>query len=172
MLFPGLFWVKLGTTSELYFNSKTFNVKGNLTVTGKKNRSVATQNHGNVLQYCYEMSSPMFGDIGIGKIDETGCAYIYFDQIFQETVTSGMTYYVFLQKEGQGDLWVEEKTQEYFLAKGTPDLPFSWEVKVKQRDYEYERLDVMDDSKKEEETDYEAQAEIYLNEYEKEILTI
>lgn len=141
-----------------------------LTVKGAKNRAVKTKNFGQVLQYCYEMPSPMFGDIGTGKTDSSGRAYIYFDQIFQETVTSDMTYYVFLQKEGQGDLWIEEKTPEYFLVKGTPGLSFSWEVKVKQRDYEYERLDVMDESEKEKEIDYGARAEAYLNNYEKEIL--
>ena len=106
----------------------------------------------------------------MGKTDESGCTYIYFDQIFQETVTSDMQYYVFLQKEGQGDLWVEEKTSEYFLVNGTPDLSFSWEVKAKQRDYEYERMDVMDENKKEREIDYGTEAETYLNEYEREIL--
>ncbi len=154
------------------FNYDQFgcSIDTNLTVKGAKNRAVTTKDFGQVLQYCYEMPSPMFGDIGSGRTDSSGCSHIYFDQIFRETVTSDMQYYVFLQKEGRGDLWIEEKTPEYFLVKGTPDLPFSWEVKVKQRDYEYDRLDVMDESKKETEMDYTAQAEIYLNDYEKEIL--
>jgi len=142
----------------------------NFVASGKKSRLIKTRDFGEVLQYCYEMPSPMFGDIGMGKTDESGCTYIYFDQIFQETVTSDMQYYVFLQKEGQGDLWVEEKTSEYFLVNGTPDLSFSWEVKAKQRDYEYERMDVMDENKKEREIDYGTEAETYLNEYEREIL--
>ena len=90
--------------------------------------------------------------------------------IFIETVSTDRTYQVFLQKEGHGDLWVEEKTEEYFLVKGTPDLTFSWEVKVKQKDYEYERLDVFDENQGESEIDYENEAIIYLENYESEVL--
>lgn len=145
-------------------------IETDLTVTGKKNRAVKTKKYGKILQYCYEMPSPMFGDVGIGRTDEFGSAYIYFDPIFQETVTSDMAYYVFLQKEGKGDLWVEEKTPEYFLVKGTPGLSFSWEVKAKQRDYEYERMESFDESKRERDTDYGAQAIAYLENCEREIL--
>lgn len=139
-------------------------------VDGTKNRVIKTKDFGKILQYCYEMPSPMFGDIGTGKTDSSGYAYIYFDQIFHQTVTSEMIYYVFLQKESQGDLWVDEKTSEFFLIKGTPNLPFSWEVKVRQKDYEYERLETMDESERKRDIDYGARAKAYLNEYEKEIL--
>ena len=147
-------------------------MNGDFVVYGKKNRACKTHGYGDRLLYCYEMSSPMFGDIGTGKIDSTGQCHIYFDHIFQETITSEMTYYVVLQKEGQGDLWVEEKMPEYFIVIGTPGLTFSWEVKVRQRDYEYERMENLDDSEKEIEIDYGMQAETYLNDYEKEILGI
>ena len=147
-------------------------MNGDFVVYGKKNRACKTHGYGDRLLYCYEMSSPMFGDIGTGKIDSTGQCHIYFDHIFQETITSEMTYYVVLQKEGQGDLWVEEKMPEYFIAIGTPGLTFSWEVKVRQRDYEYERMENLDDNEKEIEIDYGMQAETYLNDYEKEILGI
>ena len=113
---------------------------------GTKSRIVNTVHYSERILYCYEMPSPMFGDIGTGKIDEFGYSYIYFEQIFQETIKSDMTYYAFLQKEGEGDLWVEEKTPEYFLVKGTPGLSFSWEVKAKQVDYEYERIEAFDES--------------------------
>ncbi len=161
-------------------------VEGSFSVTGTKNRLIGTRYYGKVMQYCYEMSSPMFGDLGEGETDSEGICYIYFDQIFQETVTSDIMYYVFLQKEGEGEIWIEEKTAEYFLVKGTPCLRFSWEVKVKQQGYEYERMESYDDNKRENEinyleqakhylneisTDYEIEAENYLNDYEKEILT-
>lgn len=141
-----------------------------ISATGTKNRIVDTKNYGKILQYCYETPSPMFGDIGCGKTDENGLCYVYFDMVFMETVSTDRTYQVFLQKEGSGDLWVEEKTEEYFLVKGTPGLPFSWEAKVKQRDYEYERLDIFDENQGETEVDYESEAILYLEQYEKEIL--
>lgn len=142
-----------------------------LTSKGEKSRAVETENHGTILQYCYEMSSPVFGDIGSGRTDEDGQCYVYFDAVFMETVSSDRSYQVFLQKEGPGDLWIEEKNEEYFLVKGTPGLLFSWEVKVKQKDYEYKRLDVFEDPKRrEKEIDYENGAVAYLKEYEEGIL--
>ena len=109
--------------------------------TGVKSRVVKTKNYGNRLQYCYEMASPYFGDIGTSITDEFGESYISIDDIFSETSSCNVEYQVFLQKEGMGDIWVEKKELTYFLVKGTPNLKFSWEIKVKQKDFEYERLD-------------------------------
>lgn len=128
-----------GTTIDLY--ATDVNVSNRLNVKGSKSRLVKTKDYGERLFYCYETSSPMFGDTGEASTDENGECIIALDDIFLETVTSTIEYQVFLQKEGQGDLWVDEKTERYFTVKGTENLKFSWEVKVKQRDYEYERLD-------------------------------
>lgn len=38
-------------------------------------------------------------------------------------------YKVFLQKYGQGDLWVDRITATYFTVKGTANLSFCWEIK-------------------------------------------
>ena len=46
-----------------------------------------------------------------------------------------------LQKEEKGDIWISEKSREYFVVRGTPGLTFVWEIKARQRDYEYHRLD-------------------------------
>lgn len=112
-----------------------------ITVKGSKSRVVETKNYKNRLLYCYETSSPMFGDIGEGMIDDSGICYIYLDDIFTETISTGIEYQVFLQKEGAGDLWVDSKEAAFFIVKGTPGLKFSWEIKAKQRDFEYERLE-------------------------------
>lgn len=143
---------------------------GDMYASGSKSRVVDTDNFGEVLQYCYETPTPMFGDVGTGQTDESGKCYIYFDPVFQETVSADYTYCVFLQKEGKGDIWISEKTADYFLVEGTPNLAFSWEAKVKQRDYEYRRLDPLDRSQDEKDTDYEVLAAVYLANYEKEIL--
>lgn len=119
-------------------------VHGNISATGTKNRTVSTKNFGKVDMYCYETTSPFFGDIGEGIINEFGTCLIYFDVIFKETVSTDFIYHVFLQKEGRGELWVEEKNKEYFIVSGTPGLKFSWEVKVKQKDYENTRMYVHD----------------------------
>ena len=120
---------------------------------GTKNRIVDTENYCQRLQYCYEMPSPFFGDIGEAETDENGLCYVQIDDIFGETVLRNDKYNVFLQKEGCGDLWIEEKTADYFLVKGTPNLSFSWELKAKQADYTLERLE-------KNETPYEKEPEL------------
>lgn len=121
-----------------------------LVCSGTKSRSVETETYGNRLMYCYEMPSPMFGDIGEAATDENGEAVIEIDDTFSEATRTDLQYQVFLQKQGNGDLWIEEKTPFYFVVKGTPDLRFSWEIKGKQAGYETERLEetetLMDDN--------------------------
>lgn len=153
----------LGSVSEYKFHfgkerSSFFQpvtIGGSLSVAGTKNRIIDTENYDTRKQYCYETATPYFGDIGTAQTDETGKCYIDIDDIFAETVNTGVEYQVFLQKEGKGDIWVEEKTDSYFIVKGTENLKFSWEIKAIQRDYEFERLEKFDNSEKEEVIDYE-----------------
>lgn len=112
-----------------------------LDVWGSKSRIAGTKDYGDRLLYCYETPTPYFGDIGTGRTDENGICYVSIDDIFQETVSIGEEYSVFLQKEGAGDLWVGEKTSAFFIVQGTPNLSFSWEIKAVQKGYEYLRLD-------------------------------
>lgn len=153
----------LGSTSEYKFHFgkerssfyQPVTIGGSLSVTGEKNRIIDTENYDTRKQYCYETATPYFGDIGTAQTDDKGKCYIDIDDIFSETVNTGVEYQVFLQKEGQGDLWVEEKTDSYFVVRGTENLKFSWEIKAIQRDYEFERLEKFDNSEKEEVIDYE-----------------
>lgn len=132
-------------------------VKGSFASSGEKARIAETENYGKRSLYCYEMPSPMFGDIGEGITDENGECFIAIGDIFGETVNADMEYQVFLQKEGNGDIWVEKKTKTYFQVIGTKKLKFSWEIKVKQKGYEYERLEKFDSSLGEKRTDYESE---------------
>ena len=125
-----------GTATQIYADciyTKDF------LASGAKERIIATPNHGTVAQSCYETPTPMFGDIGCGRLNEEGIAIIDIDPIFSETVCNA-EYQVFLQKEGPGDIWIEEKESDYFVVKGTANLKFSWEIKAIQRDYESYRL--------------------------------
>ena len=115
-------------------------VKQNLTVSGTKSRTVETSDYGDRLLYCYEMAAPVFGDFGSGEIDEDGFCYVEIDDILRETIAN-LEYRVFLTKEGQGDIWIEEKNNNYFVVKGTPNLKFAWELKAVQRDYETVRIE-------------------------------
>ncbi len=93
------------------------------------------------LLYCYEMPTPMFGDIGEADLGEDGMAVISIDDVFSETIDVGKRYQVFLQKEGQGELWISRKEPSYFVVEGTPNLHFSWELKAKQFDAGTTRLE-------------------------------
>lgn len=127
-----------------YFRAAEIYVNGPFGASGTKSRIADTNNYSRRLLYCYEMPSPMFGDIGEGVTDEHGLAYISIDDIFDETIRSDMEYQVFLQPEGRGELWVQDKTPNYFTVCGDANLKFSWELKAKQRGYEYERLEDYD----------------------------
>lgn len=164
----GQFYVSIGEKKELFVSDLDSSFYGNVDISGgnlsvskdfscagTKKRIVDTENYDIRSQYCYETATPYFGDIGTAQTDETGKCYIDIDDIFAETVNTGIEYQVFLQKEGQGDLWVEEKTPTYFTVKGTENLKFSWEIKAIQRDYEFERLEEYQDENKEVAIDYE-----------------
>lgn len=115
-------------------------IRGNLKVSGAKSRSVSTVDYDEQLFYCYEMSTPFFGDIGESVISDDGTCMIDIDDIFQESANVGIKYYVFLQREGEGDCWIAEKEQNYFIVKGTPGLKFSFEIKARQAEYEHMRF--------------------------------
>lgn len=108
--------------------------KNGMQCMGEKDRIVPTTSFGTRALVCYEMPSPMFGDIGTGTTDESGVCYIDFNPIWCETVDLDGEYYVFLQEEGEGKLYVTEKTALGFYVKGTPGLRFSWEAKAYQFD--------------------------------------
>lgn len=115
-------------------------VTGMLSVSGLKNRVVDTEHYGKRLQNAYETCSPYFGDIGEGQTDENGVCIIPIDEIFAETVSVEYGYQVFLQKYGEGDIYVAERNDTEFVVKGTPNLKFAWEMKARQKGYENIRL--------------------------------
>lgn len=148
-----------------------------LSVRGTKKRILPTKNYGTQAFYCYEMASPMFGDIGEASISEDGTCLIDIDDIFQESTNVRIEYYVFLQKEGDGDCWVDQKEQTYFTVKGTPGLKFAFEVKARQADYEHMRFADASETAYDRaidtdmpEPDYSKSLEISEPDYEKELL--
>lgn len=129
-----------GTRSSIVAHTN-FNAQGSLSCSGTKSRVVDTEDYRERLLYCYEMASPIFGDIGSGILDENGECMVAIDDIFSETVDISMEYHVFLQKEGRGDIWVSKKDTQFFMVEGTPGLHFSWEIKARQFDASMVRLD-------------------------------
>lgn len=93
-----------------------------------------------IMSVPYETTS-IISDVGSGITDENGECMILIEDEAYELANTGVEYQVFLQKEGSGDIWVSEKTGTYFTVTGTPNLKFSWEVKLKERGSETQRLD-------------------------------
>ena len=123
-----------------FYNIGSGNDLSDLSVRGTKKRIFDTKDYGMQAFYCYEMASPIFGDIGKATISDDGTCLIDLDDIFQESINAEITYYVFLQKESDGDCWVEEKEPTHFVVKGTPGLEFSFEIKAMQTNYEHMRF--------------------------------
>lgn len=130
--------------SKHYLGRTQFNsdvsIFGNFKVSGTKSIIAETENYGEQLFYCYETPTPTLGDFGGGVIGKDGIAIISIDDIFQESTETAIEYYVFLQNEGEGQSWVSEKSDTYFVVKGTPGLRFVWELKAKQKNKEYIRF--------------------------------
>lgn len=114
---------------------------GGLSCSGTKNRIVETKEYGKIALSAYETTTPYFADIGSGILDTEGICYVELDNIFLATINTDVEYFVFLQKEGPGDVWVANKQKTYFEVHGTPNLKFTWEIKARQRNYEEQRLE-------------------------------
>ena len=135
----GFFSENVHQLGRTQFNADV-KIVGNFSVTGTKSVIAKTENYGNQLFYCYETPTPTLGDFGGGVIGKDGMAIISIDDIFQESTETAIEYYVFLQNEGEGQSWVSEKSDTYFVVKGTPGLRFAWELKAKQKNKEYIRF--------------------------------
>lgn len=158
---------KISSNKDAYFAGIE---TGKLAVYGTKKRVVNTDNYAVRSLYCYEMPSPVFGDVGEATLDENGKCIIMIDDIFSETIVTDIEYQVFLQKEGKGDIWVKEKNSNYFEINGTPGLKFAWEIKARQKDYETERLETFDkDAEEYDDIDYASEAAEMVEKFYKEL---
>lgn len=146
---------------QCWIGSDNVIVTNNFSVKGTKSRLSETKDYGERLLYCYETTSPMFGDLGEGKIDETGKCYIFLDDIFGETIDADCLYQVFLQPYGKGECYVTERTSSYFIVEGTEKLLFGWELKAIQRDFDTIRMEEHE-LKDEEKTDVLSETYGYL----------
>lgn len=144
-LYGGSYGISLFSNGDIIGDCALMTVQGGMTVTGNlkvngtKDRVVKTENYGERELYCYEMPSPMFGDIGEGVIGEDGKCYVSIDPIFSDTINSSQ-YQVMLQAYGNGACYVSDRKSTYFIVEGTSGLNFGWELKAKQLGYEQRRI--------------------------------
>lgn len=183
--------VKLASYKDATSNSYTslaanptgVRIYGALTIDGGKARAVKTI-YGTTTLNAVESADALFEDCGEGFIREDGLCYIYIDPILLDTINTKCNYQVFVQAYGEGNVYPVERTETYFILKGTPGLKFGWRLTAKQRGYENYRLEMIDyenpeqdylDSLREEEIfkediNYEELGYAYLQNYEKELL--
>lgn len=130
---------------RIYCGTNTY-VEGDLTCSGKKPRSVKVSNCEYVQLNAYETCDCYFGDIMFARTDDKGYCKIFFDEDFLKTINTKIDYHVFISPYGEDDdifplFKCIEKTEISFTIKSNiPNTEFSVEVKVKQKDYEYDRL--------------------------------
>ncbi|SFJ26068.1 hypothetical protein SAMN02910355_1844 [Terrisporobacter glycolicus] len=115
-------------------------VCGDLKAYGKKNCLVETD-YGHLEVNAYETADYYFGDIGETILDYEGYSYVYIDSIFAQTVNTNRKYQVFLSIYGEGVANVIERTPNYFIIKGTPNVEIGYEIKAKRKGYEDYRLE-------------------------------
>ncbi|AGK95639.1 hypothetical protein [Clostridium pasteurianum] len=130
-----------------YFNGWDVGLIANLScsslyVSGAKNRIVTTDHYGTRALNAYEMTECYFGDMKRNNI-VNGICVVNLDPMFLETVNSNEQYEVFVSPYGNGNVWVDpgEMYPNYFIVRGSADIPFVWEIKVKQRDFENTRME-------------------------------
>ena len=157
--------------NQCTIRSNSVTMSGTLAVSGTKARLAKTKSYNDRLLYCYEMPSPIFGDVGHGIIGDDGLCYIDIDQIFFETVDMNQSYQVFLQSYSEHNVFVLKREPQYFVVKGEPNTEFDWELKAKQLDFPIERLEEKLAEDDYQETDYVSLANEYLSNYEQEVLS-
>lgn len=136
----------LNATQGGIYGGRDLYVEGSIGCGGTKHRIVKTDNYGYRGLNAYETTTPYFGDIGEGVLNADGECIIYLDDILYECIDTDSNYQVFLQKYGQGDIWVDARENNYFIVKGTPNMKFGWELKAIQRNYDSIRLDMPNDA--------------------------
>ena len=155
--------VSISASHDVSVPTGDVDIRGSLTVHTNKNRLIETEEYGDRLLYSYETASPLFGDVGEGKISADGYCYVSIDPVLDKTIASGH-YQVFLQKYGSGDCYVSERAAGYFIVAGTPGMEFGWELKARQFDGMQKRLDRPIKKIKTSDTDYGANGSDYYNE--------
>ena len=116
-----------------------------------------TETYGYIDTSSYNLTENYLGDVGAGHTKNGECI-IFLDDAYIEMVDTNVNYHVYISKEGPGDIWISEKSYNYFKVKSTNDIRFSFEIKAKRRGFKHERLTSSEFTK-------EKHKDNYINEY-------
>lgn len=118
---------------------------GSISCGGSKNRAVQTENYGTIAMNAVESASPIFIDVGSGRIGEDGCCYVFIDEEYRETIDERHEYYFFVTAvEKECSCVCTEKTKDYVKVEGKSNAEFSWMICAKQKGYAADRMEKID----------------------------
>ncbi|WGN89764.1 hypothetical protein [Ligilactobacillus faecis] len=136
--------VCINANGETLIGTGGLTVKGRLGVEGSKN-SIVDTSQGKTAINAYETAEYYFGDIAKANTGTFKRIKILIDPLFLETINTSIDYHVFVSSYGDGYAWVSEMKGDYFVIESNvPNLPVSYEIKAKRKQYENVRLDKVD----------------------------
>ena len=109
---------------------------------GTKNAVVRTDD-GSRLLYAEESTEVWFSEYGFGQLVD-GAAVVPINPVFAQTVNLDEPYHVFLQVYGGAEVYVGERTPEWFevrLWEGDANVSFSYRLVAKRLGYEQQYLE-------------------------------
>jgi hypothetical protein len=116
--------------------------KTGLNVLGGTKNAVVPTADGSRMLYSEESTEVWFTDYGFGQLQK-GVAVVPIDPVFAQTVNLQQPYLVFLEEFGPDELYVSQRTPEYFEVranKGKPNVEFCYRLVGKRLGHEEQRL--------------------------------
>lgn len=108
-------------------------------------KSIVNTSQGEKAINAYETAEYYFGDISKANTGTSKRIKILIDPLFLETINTSIDYHVFVSSYGDGYAWISEMKEDYFVIESNvPNLPVSYEIKAKRKQYENVRLDKVD----------------------------
>ncbi len=115
--------------------SNSFNVEGDFSCAGTKNRIVETENYGSLTLNAVESTAAFFSDMGSATADDSGVAEVYFDPRFIEVIDSVHDFIVSITPTNSNGVKYVKKGNNCFTAYGEPNSTFDWIVYARQKNY-------------------------------------
>lgn len=118
-----------------------FHVFGNFNVENGQKNSVVRTSQGATAVHAYETAEYYFGDIGESNTGDNGKIILGIDQLFGQTVNTGVQYQVFVTPYSNARVWVSQRLKDRFVVESDqPNAEFGWEIKARRKGFEHTRL--------------------------------
>lgn len=127
-----------GTTHD---NLADFHIFGTLNVSNGQKNSLVKTSQGWTAIHAYETAEYYFGDIGESNTGTSSKIILGIDQLFGQTVNTGVQYQVFVTPYSNARVWVSQRLKDRFVVESDqPNAEFGWEIKARRKGFEHTRL--------------------------------